>query len=426
MLFADKEPGAEIYGAACDRNQASIVFDVAAEMVRLNPKLGRRCKILDSTKRIIHNNRSFYRVLSSEVPAKHGLNVHGVIFDELHAQPNRQLWDVLTLGSGAARTQHVIFAITTAGYDRNSICYEQHDYARKVRDGIIEDPTFLPVIYSADKKADWTDEKVWKKCNPSWGITFDADEFRQECKLAQELPALENTFRRLRLNQWVKQEVRFIPMDNWMHGCGGTFDPEMLKGKICYAGLDLASTTDIAAFVMLFELDGLIYALCRFWVPEENIALRSKRDKVDYDLWARQGYIISTPGNAIDYDYIEEEIIRLGKGFRIEEIAFDPHGATQITQHLADAGFTVIDFDQRMNSMSPPSKEFLRIILRGQFRHGDNPVLTWMADNVTARMDSNEQIKPDKKKSTEKIDGIVAAIMALDRLNRKGGAGISY
>jgi len=416
LLFADGEPGAEIYSAACDREQASIVFNEAAEMVRRNPKLGHRCKILDSTKRIIHNNGSFYRVLSADVKTKHGFNPHAVIFDELHAQPNRRLWDVLTVGTGAARRQPVIFVITTAGWDRQSICWEVHERARKVKERIIEDPAFLPVIYAADEKDDWTDEKVWKKCNPSLGHILNIDEFRDHCKLAQELPSEENNFRRFRLNQWVRQETRYIPMERWRAECAEPFDPKMLLGRPCYGGLDLASIQDLAAFVLLFEIEGLIYCLPKFWIPEENIEKRCRRDGVPYDVWVRQGYITATPGNVINYDYIENEIEELGEKYQIKEIPFDRWGSQQIVPHLEMMGFTVLMFGQGWKSMSNPTKAMLREILKGTLRHNGNPVLTWMADNLMVITDAKANVQPDKEKSTEKIDGIVALIMALDRL----------
>lgn len=416
LLFAEDEPGAEIYSAACDREQASIVFDIAADMVRRNLKLAHRCKILDSTKRIVHNKGSFYRVLSADVRTKHGFNPHAVIFDELHAQPNRNLFDVLTVGTGAARRQPVIFIITTAGWDRTSICWEIHERARKIKGGITEDPTFLPVIYAADEKDDWTDEAVWKKCNPSLGHILNIGEFRDHCKLAQELPSEENNFRRFRLNQWVRQETRYIPMDRWRGECAEPFDPEMLLERPCYGGLDLASIQDLAAFLLLFEVDGLTYCLPKFWIPEKNIEQRCRRDGVPYDVWVRQGYITATPGNTIDYDYIENDIEKLGKIYKIQEIAYDRWGSAQIIPHLEMMGFTVLMFGQGWKSMSNPTKAMLREILKGTLRHNDNPVLTWNADNLMVMTDAAANVKPDKEKSTEKIDGITALIMALDRL----------
>ncbi len=422
LLFADGEPGAEIYGAAGDREQASIVFDFAAEMVRRNKKLKSRCKILETTKRIMHKNGSFYRVLSAEAFSKHGYNPHGIIFDELHTQPNRKLWDVLTEGASDARTQPVIFAITTAGYDRHSICFEMHRYAEQVRDRIIIDPTFMPVIYGAANEDDWLDEEVWKKVNPSLGVTIDIEKLREAAKLARQIPAKENNFRRLRLNQWVKQHVRYIPMEKWRR-CGEPFNPKILEGRSCWAGLDLASIIDLASLVLMFPVDDLIYVLPFFWIPEETADQRFYQDKVPYPEWIKQGYIKATRGNSIDYDTIELDIGRLADTYHIEQIAFDRWNATQITQHLAGEGLDVVQFGQGWKSMNAPTKELLRIILNEVLRHGGNPVLDWNADNLEAAQDAAGNFKPDKKKSTEKIDGMVALIMGLDLVTRQESEG---
>ena len=276
LLIADQEPGAEIYGAACDREQASIVFNVAASMVEQNPALRKRLKVLKSTKRILYPAmNSYYHVLSSDVPAKHGFNAHGVIFDELHAQPNRELWDVLTEGSGDARRQSLIFAITTAGYNKNSICYEVHDYARKVKEGIIKDPRFLPVIYNLSEKANWRDKRNWKKVNPSLGHTITIDKIQDSFRECEHIPAKQNIFRRLRLNQWTSSSERWLDMAFW-DKCGKAVNIKQLKGKSCYCGLDLASSIDIAAFAKAFlDEKGFFDILMRFWVPEENIRERS-------------------------------------------------------------------------------------------------------------------------------------------------------
>ncbi len=426
LLFADKEPGAEIYSAAADRDQASIVFNVAAQMVRYSKALSSRCKIVESTKRIVHNNGGVYRVLSAEAFSKHGYNVSGVLFDELHTQPNRDLWDVLTKGAGDARTQPIFFAITTAGFDRHSICWEVHEHARQVRDGVIKDPAFLPVMYYADEDEDWTKQAVWEKCNPSMTSLFEDGSgvlvpktIKAACRRAQDNPSEENMFRRLRLNQWVKQESRYLPMTAW-DACGEPFDPETLRGMTCYAGLDLASSVDVAALVLAFEGEGdTVMLLPYFWVPEENIEKRARTDKVPYDQWSREGKLKATPGNVIDYATIRHDINELSKIYEIRELAFDRWGAVQMSQDLTEDGFTMVEFGQGYRSMSPPTKEMLKLVLDGKIRHGGHPVLRWMADNVMVTSDPAENVKPDKSKSTERIDGIVASIMALDRLTRK-------
>lgn len=424
LLFADNEPGAEIYSAAADRDQASIVFNVAAAMVRNSPALSSRCKIIDSTKRIIHNNGSIYRVLSAEAHTKHGFNTHGVIFDELHAQPDRSLYDVLTMGSGDARKQPLFFYITTAGYDRNSICWEVHEYARKVRDGIIEDSSFLPVLYYADDDDDWTSEKVWAKCNPSLGVTIDIASVREACKMAQETPALENTFRQLRLNQWVKQESRFLPMRHW-DACPPLTDLD-LDGEEMYCGLDLASTTDIAALVLVHpNEDGTFDVIPKFWIPEDSLKDRTRHDAAAYEGWIKCSAMETTPGNVIDYNYIRQTVTDLSEQYQIREIAYDRWNATQLVRDLEDDGATMVPFGQGFVSMSAPTKELLNLVLAHRIRHGGHPVLRWMADNMVVRKDPAGNLKPDKEKSTEKIDGMVALIMALDRAMRHEGEGAS-
>jgi phage terminase large subunit-like protein len=420
LLFRDGEYGAEIYCSAADRDQASLVFNVAAQMVRMEPQLFAACKIIDSQKRIVrHDKGSFLKAISAESRTKFGFNAHGIIFDELHVQPNRELWDTLTTSTGA-RTQPLTFAITTAGYDRNSICWELHDYARKVRDGIVDDPTFYPLLYSAPEEADWTDEEVWAECNPALGDFRDLGEMRTLCARAKETPALENTFRRLYLNQWTKQETRYIPMDKW-DACASDTDLEDLGGKECYGGLDLASTTDIAAFVLVFPQGEDYHVLPHFWIPEENMAERVRRDRVDYDFWVNKGLVTATPGNVIDYKWIFQTIDEAAQRYDILEIAFDRWGATKIVQELMERGMNVVQFGQGYKSMSPPTKELLNLVLQGRLRHSGNPVLRWMADNLVVDQDPAGNFKPNKQKSTEKIDGMVATIMALDRAIRLEG-----
>lgn len=428
LLFGDGEPSAEVYGAAADRQQASIVFDVAHQMLKKSPALMRRAKILTANKRILnHQNNGFYQVLSAEVGTKHGLNVSGLVLDEVHAQPNRELYDVLTKGSGDAREQPLFFLITTAGNDVNSICYELHQKAVDILEGRKIDNTFYPVIFGADESEDWTDPKVWKKANPSLGETITMDKVKEACASAQDNPAEENTFRQLRLNQWVKQTVRWMPMLKW-DACSFPVDPEALRGRMCYGGLDLSSTSDITAFVLVFppeEPDGKYEILPYFWLPEETIDLRVRRDHVPYDVWSREGLVFTTEGNVIHYGFIEEFIEELGTKYNIREIAFDRWGAVQMSQNLDGAGFTVVPFGQGYASMSPPTKELLKLVLEERLAHGGHPVLRWMVDNVTVRTDPAGNIKPDKEKSTEKIDGAVALIMALDRAIRHENDGIS-
>ena len=349
LCCGDGEERAEVYGCAADRQQAGIVFDVAADMVRMCPALSKRVKILTATKRIIYTpTNSFYQVLSAEAYSKHGFNIHGVVFDELHTQPNRKLFDVMTKGSGDARMQPLYFLITTAGTNTRSICYETHQKAKDILEGRKIDPTFYPVIYGADEGDDWTDPKVWKKANPSLGITVGIDKVRAACDSAKQNPAEENSFRQLRLNQWVKQAVRWMPMERW-DKCAFAANEDGLEGRVCYGGLDLSSTTDITAFVLVFppvDEDDKYSILPYFWIPEDNLDLRVRRDHVPYDVWKKQGFLQTTEGNVVHYGYIEKFIERLGERFNIREIAFDRWGAVQMVQNLEGMGFTVVPFGQ--------------------------------------------------------------------------------
>ena len=421
LLYADNEPSAEVYGAAADRQQASIVFDVAKRMVELTPALLKRSKIMGATKRIVnYSNAGIYQVLSADVGNKHGFSVSGLVFDEIHNQPNRNLYDVLTKGSSDARANPLHFIITTAGNDRNSIAFELHTKALDILNGRREDPTFYPVVYGLADDEDWTDEKNWYKVNPSLGYTVEIDRLRDAFREAQQNPADEVTFRWLRLNQWVSSTVAWIPDQIYALG-NEAIDMESLKGRECYGGLDLSSSGDITAFVLVFPpYNGKekYVILPFFWVPQDTIPLRVRRTSVPYDKWQAQGYLMATEGNVIHYGFIEKFIDDLGKIYNIKEIAYDRWGAVEMTQALEGMGFTVVPFGQGFSSMSPPTKRFYELLMEGKMIHGAHPVLRWMAGNVVVDTDPAGNIKVTKRRSPDKVDGIVAAIMALDRCIR--------
>ena len=357
-----------------------------------------------ATKRLVnYSNVGFYQVLSAEVGTKHGLNVSGLVLDELHAQPNRNLVDVLTKGSGDARTQPLYFLITTAGTDRNSICYEYHTKAKDIL---------------------WNDEKAWYKANPSLGYTIQIDRVRDAHREALTNPAEENVFRQLRLDQWVGSAVAWIPEHIYDKG-DIPIDTASLRGRECYCGLDLSSTSDITAFVPLHEGDKYI-VVPHFWLPRETLDLRVRRDHVPYDVWERQGLFHVTEGNVVDYNFVRKTINDLNKEFNIKEIGVDRWNATQLITDLEGDGFTMVPIGMGFKDMSPGMKELYKLLLEGKIIHGGNPVLRWMAGNVVAEIDAAENIKPSKKKSTEKIDGIVAWIMGLDRAIRQEQQGSVY
>lgn len=410
LLFADNEPGAEVYSAAADREQAAIVFEMAKSMVEASPALRSRGTAYKRSL-VVTSTASSYKVLSSDAYTKHGLNAHGIVIDEVHALPNRDLYDVLTTSTGARR-QPLTVAITTAGFDRHSLCYELYDYAVKVRDGILIDEAFLPVIFEAGKDDDWKSPATWRKAHPGLGVSVKEEYFAAECTKAQQLPGYENTFKRLLLNMWTESNVRWIPRETW-----DTCAMELpdLRGKTCYAGLDLATTTDIAALVLAFPIDSVIHLLTFFFIPADNIKKRADRDRVPYGEWVRQGHIIATEGNVIDYDVIRAKINELSEHYHIKEIALDRWNATHLSTQLSGDGFHMIGFGQGFQSMSAPTKELERRVLAKELNHGGNPVLDWMASNVSITQDAAGNQKPDKGKSTEKIDGIVATVMAIGR-----------
>jgi len=401
--------------------QAGIVFNQALSMVKQNPALMRRCKIIDSVKRIVvPSTENFYQVLSSETYTKHGLNVHGVIFDELHAQPNRELYDVLTDGSGDARRQPLFFLITTAGDDpdRTSIGWEIHQYAKAVLAGTKIDPTFYACIYGLEKDEDWHDEQNWYAVNPSLGHTIQIESVREMYRRALDNPAKERTFRQLRLNQWLKTKTSsWLSLANWDESAGLVAEEE-LHGKECYAGLDLSTSFDLTSLCLLFPPQpGLTkwHALWRYWIPEDKLKERVRRDRVPYDVWMRQGFIKKTSGNVIDQAFIREDIKHQRDLYRILEIGFDPWNATQLSIQLTDDGIKTVEVRQGYKTMSPAMKEIEKLIMAKALVHGGNPVARWNFGNLEVKTDENGNVRPVKTSNIERIDGFVALINAMSR-----------
>lgn len=416
MLGPDGEQRAQVYSAAKTRDQASMVYEPAAIMARTSQVLARRFTITPSRKQIsFEPTASYYRALSADAGAAHGLNPHCVLFDELHNQTSRDLYDALKSGQGA-RANRLFLSLTTAGHGRETICREVWTLAQQVRDGVAKMPRFLPLIYETPPDADWTSEDVWRAANPNCGVTVPIDFYREEFLRAKETPAYENTFRNLYLNQWTEQAVRWLPMDRW-DACGvEPIDEAALAGRECWAGLDLSTTTDLTAFALAFPLaDGSVVLLCKFWRPEGTTDSAIRRDHVDYRDLARRGLITLTPGSVVDHDRVRNDILALRDRYRIEEIAFDPWNATQMMTQLRGDGLTVVEHRQGFGSMSGASKEFERLVVGGTLRHGGNALLRWNAANVAIDTDPAGNIKPTKAHSTGRIDGIVAAIMACGR-----------
>jgi phage terminase large subunit-like protein len=426
MMFTDHEPGAQIYSAAAEREQAALVFRHAAGMILREPELEARSKIYKAFRSIeFAEENTVYKALSADADTKHGLNVHAAVIDELHAHPNRDLVDVLVTGTGSRR-QPLIVYITTADYDRPSICNEKHDYACKVRDGLIRNHAFLPVVYEATADDDWTSPDTWAKANPNLNVSVRMEYLENECAKAKDQPTYENTFKRLHLNMKTQQDVRWLSMAAW-DASDGTFNLDDMRGKPCFAAMDLASTTDTATFVMLFP-DGDNYNLwLDVWIPADRAKEREDRDRVPYMTWREMGHLKTTPGNVIDYEFIKRDIAAHKAKFDIKVVGYDPWNATQIALQLKDNdGMNMLEFRQGYQSMNEPMKVFEKLVIEKRIRHNGNPVLRWMASNVAAKIDPAGNIKPDKAKSTGRIDGIVSAIMAtgLAISNTDGGTSI--
>jgi phage terminase large subunit-like protein len=418
LTLADNEPGAEVYSAAADREQAAIVFDQAKAMVENDSHLQSQCQCY---RRSIAQpeSRSRYQVISADAKKKHGFNTHGAVIDELHAHHNRELYDVLTTSMGARR-QPLTVIMTTAGYDRNSICYEQYDYARRVDQGIVEDGSYLAVLFECGEKDDWNSEETWRKTNPNLGVSISLDYLRGEHRKATEIPGFENTFKRLYLNIWTEQATRWLPMDTWRKCVGPDRDAAWLRsmaGRELFAGVDLSSTTDLTALVGVFpdRESGMYDAIARFWMPAKQVALKSKKDGVRYDLWAAAGFIELTEGSSVDQTAIEKAVLEWGEMYDLKETVVDRWEASRLIANLEGEGVKAFAHGQGYASMSGPSKDLERVLIDQRLRHGGHPVLEWMAGNVAIQTDPAGNIKPAKDKSTGRIDGIVALVMALGR-----------
>ena len=415
MLLGDSEQAGQVYCAAADRDQASLVYTAAVHMVESHPRLNAECKIIRSTKRIVHYaTASFLRAISAEAYSKHGFNASAIIYDELHAAPNRELWDVLTTSTGARR-QPLTVVITTAGWDRQSICWELHEYATRVRDGIVDDPTFLPVIYAAPEDADWTSEAVWRACNPALGDFRSLDELRQKVTVAQRIPAQQNSVRRLYLNQWTEQYDRWIDMARW-RACAMAVPLEELEGAPCYAGLDLGQNDDLTAFVLIWDLGDRIACRARFWLPEGALATYHQRP---YRLWRESGHLEVTPGDVTDLDVVEAAVRDECQRWAPRQVAYDKRFAEQLRLHLEGYGIAMINTEQGFGLHEALTK-LSSLVAEGALCHGDQPILTWMASNAVVKHGPHQTIRLDKQKAGDKIDGIAALTMALDCLIKAG------
>lgn len=413
-LIGDGELSAEVYSAAVDQQQAEIIYNIARQMVLNSPELRLRIDLQESIKRMTYKKKfSIFQSLSADVPSKSGLNVSFVVIDELWAHKDRRLYDMLTQGATAAREQPITIVITTAGNDKKSVCYELYDYAKKVKNNPKIDKSFLPMIYELDDDDDWENQDLWVKANPSLGVSFKKDNLIAEFKKAKEIPALETTFRQLRLNQWceVSTEKIWLPHSEWKK-CGKEKDTTILDNKRCFGGLDLSSVDDITALVLDFPIEGKSYILPFFWIPEETLLKKIHKDKVPYDVWRRQGLLKVTSGNVIDYRVIKNDILELKSKYNIRQINFDSWNSSALVSELTDEGLKMVSFRQGFFSLSPATKDLIADTLKENIEHFNNPILTWMSSNMTLQSDAAGNIKPTKERNRAKIDGMVALIMA--------------
>lgn len=424
-FLLDDEPGAECYSCAAEREQAALAFDVAKNMVAREPSL----EHIKCYQRSIVDEADFrsYKPISAQAHSKHGYNPHFVLSDELHAHNDRELIDVLQSAQGA-RSQPLMFHITTAGHDRETICWEKYVYAQRVRDNEVHDPRFLPAIWEMPESDDWHDETLWHKANPNLGVSVSVEFLQGECAKAKAIPAYETTFRNLYLNQWVSVTSRWLPMHDWDE-CAKRLRGD-LGGQVCYAGLDLASTRDTCSLVLVFPADdGTVDVVPYFWLPEQNIDRKEQEDRVPYRLWERQGLIELTPGSSTDYDYIRDCIVKASQRYDLRMVGVDPYNARHLLTQLRETyGMReqLVEVRQGAATLNAPMKRLEGFVLEHKIRHGGHPILRWQADCVQVKFDENENARPVKNKSRGRIDGIVALIMGFLMMTESEGVVEEY
>lgn len=429
FLDADREKGARVVCYAMNEEQAKeAVFDVATGMIEASKKLSLRITPFRKSMSV-RKTASRFNLISGSKKGKHGKNLSALVGDEVHEWESRELYDALRTSMGT-RTQPVEIYLTTAGFDRNSLCYEMHEWTEDVNAGRVEDPSHLGVIYAAHPDDDWTDEKVWAKANPNLGVSVRLDWLRSECEKAKKNPALENTFKRLHLNMWTEQDSRWLSIDRWDE-CKATYTEEEMLGRRCYAGFDLSSTQDVTALVLVFPPQEDISLqisqpkwrlLSYFFVPDDAIE-RRKEKRIPYFKWEKEGYMIKTPGARVNYGTVLNKMMELNDKFEIMKFSGDKWNATHLVTLMQDDGLDVEFWVQSIQSLNGPTKEFEGLVLSHEIEQDGNPVFRWMVKNLAVRSDSNGNLRPCKQKSKEKIDGVAAFLNALGRaLLQKEGA----
>jgi len=428
----DGEEGPQVYCVATKLDQAKIAWDAIKAQVDYQPLLRTKTKAYKQGLTItIPETHGVIKPIGRDSKTQDGLNPSFVLVDEYHAHPTAEMLNVMQNGMGA-RSQPLMYIITTAGFDKNSPCYQEE---RTLVTGLLEkslDPcpeNVFGIIFTLDEGDDWTDESVWIKANPNLGISVNIDFLRNQVTQALALPRKQNDVMTKNFNIWTQATTRWISAESWDE-CNFEF-PDLI-GRECYGGLDLSTTTDISAFVLCFppvDLEKKYTFLYRFFIPGDNILERERVDKVPYSLWASQGFVTITPGNVIDYDFIESQVMEDAKDYVVKEIAYDPYNSTEIVNHLSDEGMNMLPFRQGFMSMSAPTKDFEKRVLGKELNHGNNPVIKWMVSCTELKTDGTDNIKPDKPDRTrtgKRIDGVVASIMALDRAVQNQGKSSVY
>ena len=426
LAFYDDEPGAEVYCSATKRDQAKLIWSEAQRMVRSSPELRGDIKVLVGN---LHAGNSKFMPLGADEDSTDGLNIHGNLVDELHAHKTRSMWDVLITAMGSRR-QPLTFVVTTAGSDRNSICWEQHEYGEQVLAGVIDDDSYFAYIAAIDEEDSWRDPACWPKANPNLGVSVKLEYLLIQCHQAEHSPAKQNTFQRLHCNRWTQQHDRWIDLDLW-DANAGAIDEEKLRGRECYGMLDLATVSDMTAWVLGFPSEvgrkfgshvcdeDCIDIIARFWCPEAKVDDPGNRYADQYRVWRDQRFLTVTRGNATDFEFVQAQVLKDAETFQLVDMNVDRlFQAHQIGARLADEGIKIFGLGMGHLGMAAPMAEFHRRLLGGQIHHGGNPVLRWMADNVSVKQDASGNLKPDKSTSQGKIDGIIGIVGVIDRIMR--------
>lgn len=410
MLTADGEGGPEVYSAATTKDQAKIVWRDAQKMAQKCEGLQRRFGVATAAHSIYTSDGGTFLALARDQGGNlDGLNTHCGIIDELHAHKTREVVDVIETSTGA-RSQPMLWQITTAGFNLSGICYETRSYTQKVLSGVIKDEEHFGIIYTIDEDDDWADPSSWAKANPNWGISVNPEDIARKGNKAIKTPAARSNFQTKHLNVWVNASVAWMDMKAWAAGADESLSLEQFRGAKCWAAVDLATKTDVAALHILFRREDIFYSFSRFYVPQSAV---EGEENAHYAGWAAEGHLIVTPGNVIDQNRIQEDVRGLAADHDLQVLGYDPWQANKFATELAEEGLPVDEYRMTVQNMSEPMKEVHAQVVQGKLRHTGCPVMTWMMSNVVAHTDAKENIFPRKENPKNKIDGPVAAIMAM-------------